>query len=61
MNKIYSEERWDEDDACAECGESLLGNESKVYGLCNDCHAEVSSLKTGGRVARPTVTVLPPK
>lgn len=60
MSKIYSEERWDEDDACIECGEPLV-RESKVPGLCQICYAEMNPLKAGGTVGRVSVRVEPPE
>lgn len=43
--KIYNEERWDEDDACVECGGDLI-YESKVPGLCKECYAEMNPPKS---------------
>ena len=62
MSKIYSEERWDEDDACIECGE-LLVEESKVPGLCQQCYEDMTSLglKSRNKVPGPSIVAHPPK
>lgn len=61
MSKIYSEERWDEDDACVECGDDLLGNESKVPGICTVCFGELNKgpLISKPTFGKPSVQVMP--
>jgi NMD protein affecting ribosome stability and mRNA decay len=58
----FEEERWDEDDACIECGETLM-RESKVQGLCQDCFADINkmSLKSRNKMGTPGIKVLPPR
>ena len=62
--KIYDEDRWDEDDACVECGEPLI-RESKVLGLCQDCYLQMAkggpSVDNESTFGGPSITVHPPK
>ena len=61
--KIYDEDRWDEDDACVECGEALV-RESRVLGLCQNCYQAAKggpSIDNESIIGGPSITAHPPK
>ena len=63
MSKIYNEDRWDEDDACVECGEPLV-RESQVLGLCQDCYANIPTgpqIRNQNKMGSVSIQALPPE